>query len=49
VQVERAQQKYALVWQVDPNALAARGVGINDWSIRRVAKTPTSNLPTGTL
>jgi HAE1 family hydrophobic/amphiphilic exporter-1 len=41
------QQKYAVRVQVDPNALAARGVGINE--VEQAIATANVNLPTGTL
>src|SRR4029077_10759822 len=41
------QQKYAVRVQVDPNALAARGVGINE--VEQAVATANVNLPTGTL
>ena len=41
------QQKYAVRVQVDPNALASRGVGINDVEV--AIATANVNLPTGTL
>ena len=41
------QQKYAVRVQVDPNALAARGVGIND--VEQAVSQANVNLPTGTL
>jgi len=41
------QQKYAVRVQVDPNAMAARGVGIND--IEAAVSNANVNLPTGTL
>jgi HAE1 family hydrophobic/amphiphilic exporter-1 len=41
------QQKYAVRVQVDPNALAARGVGIND--VEQAVANANVNLPTGTL
>ncbi|HET7765930.1 MAG TPA: efflux RND transporter permease subunit [Burkholderiales bacterium] len=41
------QQKYAVRVQVDPNALAARGVGINEVEI--AVSQANVNLPTGTL
>ena len=41
------QQKYAVRVQVDPNALAARGVGINE--VENAVATANVNLPTGTL
>src|SRR5436309_365443 len=46
VQVQ-GQQKYAVRVQVDPNALAARGVGIND--VEQAVANANVNLPTGTL
>src|SRR5438270_374817 len=41
------QQKYAVRVQVDPNALAARGVGINE--VEQAISQANVNLPTGTL
>jgi len=41
------QQKYAVRIQVDPNALAARGVGINE--VEQAVAQANVNLPTGTL
>ncbi len=41
------QQKYAVRVQVDPNALAARGVGINE--VEAAVSQANVNLPTGTL
>jgi HAE1 family hydrophobic/amphiphilic exporter-1 len=41
------QQKYAVRIQVDPNALAARGVGINE--VEQAVSQANVNLPTGTL
>ncbi len=41
------QQKYAVRVQVDPNALAARGVGINE--VEHAVAGANVNLPTGTL
>jgi HAE1 family hydrophobic/amphiphilic exporter-1 len=41
------QQKYAVRVQVDPNALAARGVGINE--VEAAVSAANVNLPTGTL
>jgi HAE1 family hydrophobic/amphiphilic exporter-1 len=41
------QQKYAVRVQVDPNALAARGVGINE--VESAVAQANVNLPTGTL
>src|SRR2546423_711117 len=46
VQVQ-GQQKYAVRVQVDPNALAARGVGINE--VEQAVANANVNLPTGTL
>jgi HAE1 family hydrophobic/amphiphilic exporter-1 len=46
VQVQ-GQQKYAVRVQVDPNALAARGVGINE--VEQAVASANVNLPTGTL
>ncbi|MSQ73276.1 MAG: acriflavine resistance protein B [Betaproteobacteria bacterium] len=46
VQVQ-GQQKYAVRVQVDPNALAARGVGINE--VEQAIASANVNLPTGTL
>jgi HAE1 family hydrophobic/amphiphilic exporter-1 len=46
VQVQ-GQQKYAVRVQVDPNALAARGIGINE--VEQAVATANVNLPTGTL
>jgi HAE1 family hydrophobic/amphiphilic exporter-1 len=41
------QQKYAVRVQVDPNKLAARGVGINE--VQQAVAQANVNLPTGTL
>jgi hydrophobic/amphiphilic exporter-1 (mainly G- bacteria), HAE1 family len=41
------QQKYAVRVQVDPNALATRGVGINE--VEQAIANANVNLPTGTL
>jgi HAE1 family hydrophobic/amphiphilic exporter-1 len=41
------QQKYAVRVQVDPNAMAARGVGINE--VEQAVANANVNLPTGTL
>jgi HAE1 family hydrophobic/amphiphilic exporter-1 len=41
------QQKYAVRVQVDPNRLAARGVGINE--VQQAVSQANVNLPTGTL
>ena len=41
------QQKYAVRVQVDPNLLAARGVGINE--VQQAVAQANVNLPTGTL
>jgi HAE1 family hydrophobic/amphiphilic exporter-1 len=41
------QQKYAVRVQVDPNKLAARGVGINE--VQQAVAEANVNLPTGTL
>jgi len=41
------QQKYAVRVQVDPNALAARGIGINE--VEQAIANANVNLPTGTL
>src|SRR5262245_1546014 len=41
------QQKYAVRVQVDPNALAARGIGINE--VEQAVAQANVNLPTGTL
>ena len=41
------QQKYAVRVQLDPNALAARGVGINE--VGEAVANANVNLPTGTL
>ena len=41
------QQKYAVRVQVDPNAMAARGVGINE--VQSAVANANVNLPTGTL
>ena len=41
------QQKYAVRVQVDPSALAARGVGINE--VETAVAQANVNLPTGTL
>jgi len=41
------QQKYAVRVQLDPNALAARGVGINE--VEQAIAGANVNLPTGTL
>ena len=46
VQVQ-GQQKYAVRVQVDPNALASRGVGINE--VEQAVANANVNLPTGTL
>src|SRR5256884_4265562 len=46
VQVQ-GQQKYAVRVQVDPNALAARGVRINE--VEQAVANANVNLPTGTL
>ena len=46
VQVQ-GQQKYAVRVQVDPNALAARGVGLNE--VEQAVASANVNLPTGTL
>ena len=46
VQVQ-GQQKYAVRVQVDPSALAARGVGINE--VEQAVANANVNLPTGTL
>jgi HAE1 family hydrophobic/amphiphilic exporter-1 len=46
VQVQ-GQQKYAVRIQVDPSALAARGVGINE--VETAIANANTNLPTGTL
>jgi hydrophobic/amphiphilic exporter-1 (mainly G- bacteria), HAE1 family len=46
VQVQ-GQQKYAVRVQVDPNALASRGVGINE--VEAAVANANVNLPTGTL
>src|SRR5207247_2132578 len=43
----QGQQKYAVRVQVDPNALAARGVGINE--VEQAVANANVNLPTGTL
>ena len=40
-------QKYAVRAQLDPNLLAARGIGIND--VAQALTQHNSNLPTGTL
>ncbi len=40
-------QKYAVRAQLDPNLLAARGIGIND--VAQALNQHNSNLPTGTL
>jgi HAE1 family hydrophobic/amphiphilic exporter-1 len=40
-------QKYAVRIQVDPNALAARGIGINQ--VAEAARAANSNAPTGQL
>jgi HAE1 family hydrophobic/amphiphilic exporter-1 len=40
-------QKYAVHVQLDPNALAARGLGIND--VESAVSNANVNLPTGTL
>jgi HAE1 family hydrophobic/amphiphilic exporter-1 len=40
-------QKYAVRAQLDPNLLAARGIGIND--VAQALSQHNSNLPTGTL
>jgi HAE1 family hydrophobic/amphiphilic exporter-1 len=41
------QQKYAVRVQLDPNALAARGIGINE--VEQAVANANVNLPTGTL
>jgi hydrophobic/amphiphilic exporter-1 (mainly G- bacteria), HAE1 family len=41
------QQKYAVRVQVDPNSLAARGIGINE--VQQSVANANVNLPTGTL
>ena len=41
------QQKYAVRVQLDPNALAARGIGINE--VEQAVSQANVNLPTGTL
>jgi len=41
------QQKYAVRVQLDPNALAARGIGINE--VEQAVAQANVNLPTGTL
>ncbi len=41
------QQKYAVRVQVDPNALASRGIGINE--VEQAISSANVNLPTGTL
>ena len=41
------QQKYAVRVQVDPSALASRGVGINE--VQQAVAKANVNLPTGTL
>jgi HAE1 family hydrophobic/amphiphilic exporter-1 len=41
------QQKYAVRVQLDPNALAARGVGINE--VEQAVSNANVNIPTGTL
>jgi hydrophobic/amphiphilic exporter-1 (mainly G- bacteria), HAE1 family len=41
------QQKYAVRVQLDPNALAARGVGINE--VEQAVANANVNIPTGTL
>ncbi|MGH8686349.1 MAG: efflux RND transporter permease subunit [Burkholderiales bacterium] len=41
------QQKYAVRVQVDPNRLAARGIGINE--VQQAVAQANVNLPTGTL
>ncbi|HJS38623.1 MAG TPA: efflux RND transporter permease subunit [Burkholderiales bacterium] len=41
------QQKYAVRVQLDPNALAARGVGINE--VEQAVAQANVNIPTGTL
>jgi len=41
------QQKYAVRIQIDPNALAARGVGINE--VEQAVSQANVNLPTGQL
>ena len=41
------QQKYAVRVQIDPSALAARGVGINE--VEAAVANANVNLPTGTL
>ena len=41
------QQKYAVRVQIDPNVLAARGIGINE--VQQTVAQANVNLPTGTL
>ncbi len=41
------QAKYAVRIQLDPNAMAARGIGIND--VEQAVSNANVNLPTGTL
>ena len=41
------QQKYAVRVQLDPNAMAARGVGINE--VEQAVANANVNIPTGTL
>jgi hydrophobic/amphiphilic exporter-1 (mainly G- bacteria), HAE1 family len=41
------QQKYAVRVQLDPNALAARGVGLNE--VEQAVANANVNIPTGTL
>ncbi len=41
------QQKYAVRVQVDPNSLAARGIGLNE--VEQAVSQANVNLPTGTL
>src|SRR5678809_1685624 len=41
------QQKYAVRVQVDPNAMAARGVGINE--VEQAVANANVNIPTGSL
>jgi HAE1 family hydrophobic/amphiphilic exporter-1 len=41
------QQKYAVRVQLDPNALAARGVGINE--VEQAVSNANVNIPTGSL
>src|SRR5688500_12729597 len=40
-------QKYAVRVQLDPNALASRGIGIDE--VQKALTQPNANMPTGTL